>query len=280
MCRWMAYSGEPIALDRYVTRSSHSLVVQSQMALESTMAMNGDGFGLGWYDDLPEPGLYREIRPAWSDDNLRSLSRHLKSRLFFAHVRAATGTPVTRPNCHPFAHGRWLFMHNGYLANWTSVRREVEALIPDEIYGARAGSTDSEALFLALLGQGLADGAGESPIGAVTRLLETITALAGGEPFLFTAALSDGVDLHAFRYGVNAHANSLYYRAAKDGVLIASEPLDDDRATWLEVPPQSALSARSGHDVEVMPLPLSRRPHEAAPAQHDGAGRPLSGVRV
>lgn len=256
MCRWMAYSGEPIALDRYVMRSSHSLVVQSQMALESTMAMNGDGFGLGWYDDLPEPGLYREIRPAWSDDNLRSLSRHLRSRLFFAHVRAATGTPVARPNCHPFAHGRWLFMHNGYLGNWAAIRREVERLIPDEAYGARAGSTDSEALFLALLGQGLMDEPDLSPITAVHRLLARITALAGNAPFLFTSALSDGVDLYAFRYGVNAHANSLYYRAARDGVLIASEPLDDDRATWIEVPLQCALSARSGHDVVISDIRL------------------------
>ncbi|MGA4923289.1 hypothetical protein, partial [Bacillus subtilis] len=32
--------------------------------------------------------------------------------MFFAHVRAATGTAVTRQNCHPFACGRWMFMHN------------------------------------------------------------------------------------------------------------------------------------------------------------------------
>lgn len=254
MCRWMAYSGEPIALDRYVTRSSHSLVVQSQKALESTMAMNGDGFGLGWYDDLPEPGVYREIRPAWSDENLRSLSRHLRSRLFFAHVRAATGTPVTRPNCHPFAYGRWLFMHNGYLANWMALRRTVEGMIPDEMYGARAGSTDSEALFLALMGQGLADDPDPSPVEAVGRFLARVAELAGSDPFLFTAALSDGAHLYAFRYGVNARPNSLYYRAAPNGVLIASEPLDDDRSTWIEVPPQSALCAPSGGSVSVLPL--------------------------
>lgn len=254
MCRWMAYSGEPIPLDRYVTRSSHSLVVQSQKALESTMAMNGDGFGLGWYDELPEPGVYREVRPAWADENLKSLSRHLKSRLFFAHVRAATGTPVTRSNCHPFSHGRWLFMHNGYLANWTGVRRDVENLIPNALYGCRSGSTDSEALFLALLGQGLESGPAAHPIEAVRRLLVQVSALAVAEPFLFTAALTDGVDLYAFRYGLNARANSLYYRAAKDGVLVASEPLDDERATWIEVPPDSALSARAGHDVVISPL--------------------------
>jgi len=113
MCRWIAYRGETIPLEQYVTAPAHSLVVQSQRALESTASTNGDGFGMGWYGEHPEPGLYREVRPAWSDENLRYLCRHIQSHLYFAHVRAATGTPITRPNCHPFACGRWLFMHNG-----------------------------------------------------------------------------------------------------------------------------------------------------------------------
>ena len=81
---------------------------------------------MGWYGEHPEPGLYREVRPAWSDENLRYLCRHIHSHLYFAHVRASTGTPVTRPNCHPFACGRWLFMHNGMIGNWTRMRRQVE----------------------------------------------------------------------------------------------------------------------------------------------------------
>ena len=56
MCRWIAYRGEPTALERYVTSPAHSLVEQSMRALESTAATNGDGFGLGWYGELPEPG--------------------------------------------------------------------------------------------------------------------------------------------------------------------------------------------------------------------------------
>src|SRR5438876_724841 len=103
MCRWIAYRGETIPLEQYVTAPAHSLVVQSQRSLESTAATNGDGFGMGWYGEHPEPGLYREVRPAWSDENLRYLCRHIQSHLYFAHVRAATGTPITRPNCHLFA---------------------------------------------------------------------------------------------------------------------------------------------------------------------------------
>ena len=96
MCRWIAYRGETIPLEQYVTAPAHSLVVQSVRALKSTASTNGDGFGLGWYGEHPEPGLYREVRPAWSDENLRYLCRHIHSHLYFAHVRASTGTPVTR----------------------------------------------------------------------------------------------------------------------------------------------------------------------------------------
>src|SRR5262249_25538507 len=77
MCRWIAYRGETIPLEQYVTAPAHSLVVQSQRALESTAATNGDGFGMGWYGEHAEPGLYREVRPAWSDENLRYLCRHI-----------------------------------------------------------------------------------------------------------------------------------------------------------------------------------------------------------
>ena len=155
MCRWIAYRGETITLERYVTAPAHSLVVQSIRSLEAAGPTNGDGFGLGWYDSHDaEPGLYREVRPAWSDENLRHLCRHIRSHLFFAHVRASTGTPTTRPNCHPFAYGRYLFMHNGQIGDWSLIRRRVEALIPDTLYKARVGTTDSEAVFLAILGAG------------------------------------------------------------------------------------------------------------------------------
>jgi predicted glutamine amidotransferase len=80
----MAYRGETTALEHYVTEPAHSLITQSIQALESTTSINGDGFGLGWYGMHPEPGLYREIRPAWSDDKFRYLCRHLQSHLFFA----------------------------------------------------------------------------------------------------------------------------------------------------------------------------------------------------
>ena len=133
MCRFLAYQGVPVFLEQFVSAPCHSLVHQSVHATEAKTGTNGDGFGLGWYGDRAEPGLYREIRPAWSDENLLSIARQVRSHLFFTHVRAATGTASTRANCHPFALGRWLFMHNGQIGGYAQVKRRLEALIPDAL---------------------------------------------------------------------------------------------------------------------------------------------------
>jgi predicted glutamine amidotransferase len=256
MCRWIAYRGESISLERYVTAPSHSLIEQSMRALEAAAGTNGDGFGLGWYDaQQVEPGLYREVRPAWSDENLKHLCRHIRSHLFFAHVRASTGTATTRPNCHPFAYGRWLFMHNGQIGDWSLIRRRVEALIPDALYPSRIGTTDSEAAFLAILGAG----ADNDPVAATVATLATLTDMvrASGttEPLRFTAALADGRNLYAFRYVYNGNANTLYYREAKGNLVVASEPLDTERDYWKAVPAGQLIVARAGEPVELMAFP-------------------------
>jgi predicted glutamine amidotransferase len=260
MCRWIAYRGESIKLERYVTAPAHSLVVQSMRAMEGNASTNGDGFGLGWYDAHDrEPGLYREVRPAWSDENLRHLCRHIRSHLFFAHVRASTGTPTTRPNCHPFAFGKWLFMHNGQVGDWSLIRRRVEALIPDDLYKCRIGTTDSEAVFLAILGAG----ADTDPVTATLRTLGILTDMvrASGttEPLRFTSALADGENLYAFRYSNNDTPNTLYYREATDNVVVVSEPLDTDRAHWKLVPQRHLIIARKHGPVELLPFPEEAR---------------------
>ena len=155
MCRFLAYRGEPLLLETLVAAPAHSLIHQSMHATEAKTETNGDGFGIGWYGERTTPGLYREVHPAWSDENLRSLCAQVRAGLFFAHVRAATGTATTRANCHPFSAGRWLFMHNGQVGGWAAVRRRVEAMIPDALYNLRGGTTDSEAILLCALAQGL-----------------------------------------------------------------------------------------------------------------------------
>jgi glutamine amidotransferase len=253
MCRWIAYRGETTALEHYVTEPEHSLISQSIQALESTASTHGDGFGLGWYGTHPEPGLYREVRPAWSDENLRYLCRHLQSHLFFAHVRSATGTPTTRPNCHPFACGGWMFMHNGFIGNWSRLRRRVEALIPDELYPARIGTTDSEAIFLAIMGAGI-----DNPLAAAQKTLARLTDFVNesepGDRLRFTTALTNGRDLYAFRYAVNDSANTLYYRESEKNIVIVSEPLDRNHRNWKSVSENHVLVATAGERPRVLPL--------------------------
>ena len=118
MCRWLTYCGDPIYLDKVLFEPRNSLISQSLRARHSHVTTNGDGFGIGWYGERPTPGVYRDILPAWNDQNLKSLAHQIRSGLFLAHVRAATGTATSRANCHPFAHGKWLFMHNGQIGGY------------------------------------------------------------------------------------------------------------------------------------------------------------------
>lgn len=74
MCRWAAYVGNPIFLEEIISRPGHSLINQSHYATQCHSAINADGFGVAWYADRPEPGLYRDVMPTWSGPNLRSLT--------------------------------------------------------------------------------------------------------------------------------------------------------------------------------------------------------------
>ncbi len=261
MCRFLAYQGIPVFLENFVSSPCHSLVHQSIHATEAKTGTNGDGFGLGWYGDRAEPGLYREIRPAWSDENLLSIARQVRSSLFFAHVRAATGTASTRANCHPFSHGEWMFMHNGQVGGYQSIKRKLEALIPDELYASRSGTTDSEALFLIALAR---ISQGMDPAAAVAAALADAVALmrqAGiAEPLRFAASLSDGRSIYAFRWSSDAKPPTLYYCEQSDHVVVASEPVDERRDCWQAIAPNACVVVRQGrveHRALEVGLPLA-----------------------
>lgn len=241
MCRWAAYLGQPIFLEDIVSRPAHSLIRQSLGAMRCHTPVNADGFGLAWYGERPEPGLYRDVMPAWSDPNLHSLVAQVRSGLFMAHVRASTGTATSRNNCHPFAMGPCSFMHNGQFGGYDAFRRDAEVLIPDAFYSHRKGATDSEALFLIALGEGLAD----DPQGAMARAIGRMGDLAirrGSAPHVrATCAFSDGRRLYALRYASDEHAPTLFHRwsDSRQGRAVVSEPLETDEADWQEVPPGS-----------------------------------------
>jgi predicted glutamine amidotransferase len=252
MCRWAAYIGAPIFLEEIVSRPGHSLIHQSHCATQCHTAINADGFGIAWYGDRAEPGLYRDVLPAWSDPNLKSLTAQVRSGLFMAHVRASTGTATSRNNCHPFTHGPWSFMHNGQIGGFEKFRRDAEMMIPDALYSDRKGATDSEAIFLVALAEGLDD----DPRAALERASARFIALSqakGSAPHLrMTAALSDGKKLYAVRYATDAAAPSLYYRwsETRGGIAVVSEPLEAEQQDWTEIA-SNTFCTFDGADVTV-----------------------------
>ena len=255
MCRLAAYLGEPIVLEELIAKPRHSLMRQSLRAEEGAMQTNGDGFGIGWYGDRAEPGVYREVMPAWSDDNLLALSQTLSSHLFFAHVRAATAGGIARQNCHPFRHRRFLFMHNGQIGGYAVLRRTLEARLPDALYAERRGATDSELLFLLALarvekGQP-ADLAVLSVLHDTWALMQEVGITA---PLRFAAVLSDGEQLLAFRIASDDEPPTLYLRHTRMGITVASEPLceaagevQQNPAAWTMLPKGAVVTVAAGH---------------------------------
>ncbi len=238
MCRWVAYVGAPIFLEDVVTLPGHSLIAQSQHATECKTATNGDGFGLAWYQDRPNPGQYRDVYPAWSDPNLRSICEQVRAGVFLAHVRASTGSAISRNNCHPFVHDNWSFMHNGQFGGFETFRKKADMAIPDALYAHRKGATDSEVLFLLALAEGLADDPTSALARAVRRLTKMSKDTGEGPHLRMSVAFSDGQKLWAARASSDHITPSVYYRwsNSRQGWAVVSEPLETNEDDWTELP--------------------------------------------
>lgn len=241
MCRFVAYHGQPVFMDEILAQPSLSLVSQAMGAREAKTVVNADGFGFGWYGERPQPGVYRSVLPAWSDPNLISLACQIRSRLFLAHVRSATTGEAALANCHPFSNGRMVFMHNGQIGGYGRIRHRVDVLIDEDAYQHRHGTTDSEAIFLAALSRGI----DRDPIAAFALALRDVLVVMDRSgitaPLRFAAAFSDGERLFAFRWSSDDKAPTLYSRTGAAGTIVASEPFDEERASWRAVPPNAVL---------------------------------------
>lgn len=209
MCRFAAYLGHPVALDDMLYRPDHSIVDQSTDPKEGPM--NGDGFGVGWYvpETGPTPALYRDVTPAWADENMKHIAPRVRTPAFFAHVRGASpGMAVQETNCHPFLKGRLLFMHNGHVKGHNAIMRPLREQLPDEIYVDIRGTTDSEHLFALVqheLGEAVEDPSAEELADAVSGAIERVETLkrdAGvdDKPTRANLAVTDGRHLVALRY--------------------------------------------------------------------------------
>jgi glutamine amidotransferase len=261
MCRWLAYEGPLLPLQELLFKPRNSLIRQSIAATRSIVPTNGDGFGVGWYGEQPVPGIFRDTLPAWNDSNLRSLAEQISSRLFFAHVRASTGSSTSRENCHPFRRGKHLFMHNGAIGGFARIRRAIERLIPDDVYRDRIGTTDSEAFFLLACGNGLEDDVPGALKRTVRQVLDVMNEAGIVEPFHMASAVTDGQSIYALRYSNDGRSPSLYYAKGsaieihdatvqfapgEAAVVVLSEPLDDAKDDWIEIPEAHILKTTGG----------------------------------
>ncbi|MET0725595.1 MAG: class II glutamine amidotransferase [Leifsonia sp.] len=273
MCRWLAYSGEPIQPSTLILDAQHSLVAQSLNSPLGAETVNGDGFGFGWYprDDRTGgiPALFHSIEPAWHDENLREITQAVESPLFFAHVRAAGGPPIQQTNCHPFRHGTWLFMHNGFLTDFVKMKRDLTFAVDPSLYPEIHGTTDSEVLFHLALTLGLQD----DPIGAMAKAVRMVESV-GREhgisfPMQGTIAVSDGTTLWTFRYSSAGRTRSLFHSVdiptlremypdaerlhifGDRARVVVSEPLNDLPGAFVEVPESTvAILAESDYAYE------------------------------
>ncbi|MEO1747325.1 MAG: class II glutamine amidotransferase [Pseudomonadota bacterium] len=249
MCRWIAYSGKPIFIEDVVATPDHSLVEQSQSATKAKTQVNGDGFGLAWYGEKPQPALYRDTLPAWADSNLISIAEHVKSKMFFAHVRASTSGSLSRDNCHPFVSDHWAFMHNGQIGDFPLLRRALENTLSDRSYAERRGSTDSELIFRLAIDNGLEI----DPIGALEtaiRIVQRTAVKVGMTPLVrFTSAMTNGDRLIAVRYATDRFAPSMFWTKLDggDGYCIASEPFRDGNQEWNTIASSRFLEIENGN---------------------------------
>lgn len=283
MCRWFAYlsDSEPCLLEDVLIVPQHSLSKQvhdrylpylSHFEPDSTKKLtraeigsrnspyNMDGLGVGWYStaraeygecDGPHAALYKVLRQPMSDPIYQSICANTATTAVFAHIRAASGdTAITEYNCHPFQFGRWLFMHNGSVAHFSEIRRDVLTAISDQALKLVKGTTDSEhlaALFFTYLEQSRGDAAWstsqpledvkaamEQTIMKVLSIQRNVIGRTGGEVAAssLNCAVTDGTQLFAtrFRNHSTEHPPSLYFSTRAGPTLNRKYPGHPDKA--------------------------------------------------
>jgi len=261
MCRWLAYAGAPVYLEEVLVRPEHSLIDQSLSSHRGATTTNGDGFGIGWYGQREMPGVYKTMQPAWNDANLQALAGQIESRLFLAHVRATTGTAVERSNCHPFQFENWIFVHNGAIRGFDSIKRELTFAVSPALYPHIHGSTDSEIMFFLALTFGMADDVAKG-VARMVGVVEQVGRDNGIEfPMQMTLGISDGKSVYAFRYSTEGESRSLFHtidmaalheiapqteRFSEDTRAVVSEPLGDLVEAWTLVPESSFITVTGG----------------------------------
>ena len=282
MCRWLAYSGSPILMEELLYKPAHSLIDQSLHSRAGAETTNGDGFGIGWYDPAGRAAVFHSVEPAWNDANLRELAAHISASTVFAHIRASSGSPVQQTNCHPFRHENWLWMHNGVLHDFETMKRDLVLEVDPSLYPSIGGSTDSEVVFYLALTYGLLDDPPEAVARAIGFVEATGHAHGIEHPFQGTIAATDGERIFAFRYSSEHRSRSLFFSTAVQTLrrlypdnpmfqrlddetrLVVSEPLGALEGAWHELPESTYGIIQPGDDTLVAFTPHAPRVHAHA----------------
>jgi gamma-glutamyl hercynylcysteine S-oxide hydrolase len=243
MCRHLGWLGEPRSLASLMLDPPYGLLVQSYSPRRQKHGLiNADGWGAGFFDvpagqersDLRVntagvPRRWRSAGPLWSDASFASVAPALRSGCVVAAVRSASaGMPVEPSASAPFSYGRWLLSHNGL------VDRAVLGPWP------RAESVVDSALLAALIFDRGLDVLGDTVMGVAAADPDArLNILAG-----------DGSRLLATTWG-----DTLSVLRRDDGVVLASEPFDDDPA-WQDVPDRHLVEVVGGGANLVTVTPL------------------------
>lgn len=276
-------------MEKLLIEPKNSLINQSFNAREIEEPLNGDGFGVGWYNHVlsEKPATFKSITPAWNNQNLQSIAPLVKSTCFMAHVRAATVGVLSETNCHPFQYKTLLMMHNGDAPAFQKLKRPIRRQLSDELYNWIKGQTDTEhlfALFLDKLNNRLKSTAISADVMA-EALEEMINELENikrehsiNESAYLNMVVSDGERMVAIRYVSNLKDEplSLYYSEGsryecidgvchmlppedgKKSVMVVSEKLTDIASDWKPVPVNHAILVYKDLSTKIKALNIVR----------------------
>ena len=298
MCRWFVYIGEePTLLEDVLIKPQHAIVKQIAAHFLPNLHLtydphlrrkvysagiasddhgsnhftNLDGFGVGYYtgvaaefnhDSVNRPCTYRNVRPPMNDMNLMALCANTATNCVFAHVRAGTGmTPPVETNNHPFVFGRYMFMHNGAVANFSKIKIELLQKVSAKAFKNIFGTTDTEhcaALFFTYLGDDWkAEASLEKLKECMVSMMKDILALVeksaegSGEDLPHSSlnfAVTDGSQVLAVRYSSmdNYEPPSLYYSTKAGPTLNRKYPDHPDGKT-VEKPAKASTDEHGKH---------------------------------
>ncbi|HTP15168.1 MAG TPA: class II glutamine amidotransferase [Streptosporangiaceae bacterium] len=229
MCRHFGWIGRERTLHELFFDAGYGLRRQARVPRWQRVGLvSKDGFGAGWFP-IGRAGAterYRTAIPIWDDGIFPALAREVASRCVLGAVRAASpGMPVEESANAPFTNGRCLLSLNGHLS--------VSKARPLLGSGRPPESSCDAALLAALLWQRL--DTGQDLPEAIVSVLRDVVQLDSGACLNMLAA--DGGRVVATAWG-----ETLCYRREADGVLVASEPHDEEDG-WIRVGDKTAVIA-------------------------------------